>query len=127
MSNVTAIVLLLGLIQIQGQTEISNCGRLVPSEPIVASRIFHTYDAQQHWPWHAAIYHNKTLDSDYQCGGTVITSKAILTAAHCVCIDNVQLDTKTISVSLGRLNLSDGGQSFDVTFFRLAYFESASK
>lgn len=32
------------------------------------------------WPWQVALYHN----SKHVCGGSIITSQWIVTAAHCV-------------------------------------------
>lgn len=40
----------------------------------------------EHWPWHVAIMQLKNNKFDYHCGGTLISEKAILTAAHCVTI-----------------------------------------
>ncbi|XP_037049511.1 CLIP domain-containing serine protease B15-like [Bradysia coprophila] len=88
------------------EIDFSICGQLsLRPMPLMA----HSYD-RRHWPWHAAVYHHIDSNPTYQCGGTVISSKAILTAAHCVQVE-------LISVSLGRLNLGvdeNSAQTFQV-------------
>ena len=34
----------------------------------------------QEWPWQIRI----TLDEEFRCGGTIISDKIIVTAAHCL-------------------------------------------
>lgn len=82
----------------------------------------------QHQPWHATIYHqyNTSLDPINQCGGTLINTNSILTAAHCVCIENENepLDTQNIFVYLGQLNLDvyeNINQSFQVNFVTVLF------
>uniref|UniRef100_A0A2A4JF07 Peptidase S1 domain-containing protein n=1 Tax=Heliothis virescens TaxID=7102 RepID=A0A2A4JF07_HELVI len=36
------------------------------------------------WPWHVAIFYKKGSEVIYQCGGSIVSSTAILTAAHCI-------------------------------------------
>lgn len=36
------------------------------------------------WPWLVAIYLTESLGVSFACGGNLITSKAVLTAAHCI-------------------------------------------
>lgn len=73
-----------------------------------------------HFPWHAAIYHkDEEFVPHYQCGGTVIDSKSILTAGHCVSRQNVPINAAKIVVSLGRLNLAvheSSSQTFEVIY-----------
>lgn len=94
----TANFLLYILMQTSMLPELEACGQL---QTIIISRITSGHDTHL-WPWHAAIYHqvNET-DSTYRCGGTLVSSKFILTAAHCVSIEAEQ-----VSVSLGRLQLN---------------------
>lgn len=103
-------VLLSIVVRINGQREIS-CGQ----------RLLVTSSFQsQHWPWHAAIFHQiDTPPPVYQCGGTVITSRSVLTAGHCVSDGNTKMDVQQVSVSLGRLNLDvneSSAQNFEVIF-----------
>lgn len=118
-SLLIAICLLLhALIQIDGQIEISGCGRL--DATVWSTRLTKGYSSVHHWPWHAAIYHQfHASGPEYKCGGTLISRRSVLTAAHCVCAGKVQLDVDIVTVLLGRLNLAENEnstQSFGVEF-----------
>lgn len=52
------------------------CG--VPSYMVNSSYSVWTGDISEA-PWHVGIYQNE----DYQCGGTIVASKVVVTAAHC--------------------------------------------
>lgn len=114
----SVVILLLVLIEIEGQELItSTCGRRLDNQNALIVHGFQT----THWPWHAAIYH----DRDYKCGGTLINENSILTAAHCISDNNVSIMPSRVSVSLGKLNLAvneSSAQSFEVIFldYRLA-------
>lgn len=107
------------LIQTDSYIPTAICGRLGPNNSI--PYITKSFSTNHHWPWHAAIYHqyNQFRHPIYQCGGTLIGSKSVLTAGHCVSINNVQLDVEQVSVWLGRLNLGtneNSGQLLGVAF-----------
>ncbi|KAJ6634036.1 Serine protease 41, partial [Pseudolycoriella hygida] len=70
------------------------------------------------WPWHSAIFHIGTnVDITYKCGGTLIGSSSVLTAAHCVFEFNRPIIPERILVELGKCNLLNSGtnsQQFQV-------------
>ena len=57
------------------------------------------------WPWHAAVYHRINREIKYQCGGTLINKKIVLTAAHCVTEYGRVIIPERILVQLGKHNL----------------------
>lgn len=61
------------------------------------------------WPWHSAVYHTEDLQQSYKCGGTLITSNAVLTAAHCVYEGGRALVPDRVIVQLGKHNLQLSG------------------
>lgn len=103
-------IFLFMLVQIDGHIDSLSppCGRRLPNiHPLIVNGT----TANRHWPWHAAIYHVTTSELipvyEYKCGGSLISSKWILTAAHCVSHYEEPLRNEQVSVSLGKLNLSE--------------------
>ncbi|XP_071450634.1 phenoloxidase-activating factor 3-like [Hetaerina americana] len=55
-------------------------------------------------PWMALLAYTVQSGSPFKCGGTLISERYILTAAHCV--TGLQSETKLVSVRLGEHNLT---------------------
>lgn len=119
--DIAIIIFILYRIEEREATNL-NCGRRVPDYNVL---IIDGFSSIKHWPWHAAIYHVEKEEAatsepkieHYKCGGTLINSNLILTAAHCVCNNNQQIDPESVKVWLGKLNLSvneSESQSFKV-------------
>ena len=122
-------------------------GASAQREGSVQPRIVGGHDATiSQYPWQAAVVFSpsKAGGSAYDrqfCGGSLITSRIVLTAAHCVfdtdpdCISAVttcipsdpggdgttKLDPGDVDVVLGRTTLSDGGQGAEVGVSGTAY------
>lgn len=64
------------------------------------------------WPWTAAIYHisdDIARTSSYKCGGTILNSNTILTAAHCLYENGENIVARRVLVHLGKYNLLEFG------------------
>ncbi|TNM87257.1 hypothetical protein fugu_007487 [Takifugu bimaculatus] len=59
------------------------CG--IPSIPPVLSRVVAGEDARPHsWPWQVSLQSDSSGRWRHVCGGTLISSEWVLTAAHCI-------------------------------------------
>lgn len=64
-------------------------------DPRITLSIAGGYELDRPVPWHAGLYRETTETAYYFCGGTIVHSKAVITAAHCVRkFDNYQLPTE---------------------------------
>lgn len=114
------VIICLINVQINGYKEEkakSSCGkRLVNHNALVTHG---TTSQEGDWPWHAAIFHYKKKDVAYRCGGTVLNTNSILTAAHCVYENNQLIIPERVIVQLGKYDLKLSGpftQEFEVIY-----------
>lgn len=59
------------------------------------------------WPWLAAIYVNNLTSLDFQCGGTLVSSRVVISSAHCFQMFNQRYTANEVLVFLGRHNLKN--------------------
>lgn len=89
-------------------TEGTTCG-LVDTEILndgVAPLIYGGTDIRRgEYPWLTAIYKKQRTGITFICGGSLVTSKIVLTAAHC--FELLGLTARRIVVLLGRHNLTN--------------------
>uniref|UniRef100_A0A3B4AVU4 pancreatic elastase II n=1 Tax=Periophthalmus magnuspinnatus TaxID=409849 RepID=A0A3B4AVU4_9GOBI len=73
------------------------CG--LPTYPPVVSRVVGGVDVREHsWPWQVSLQYQSGSNFYHTCGGTLISSEWVLTAAHCI--------GRTYRVYLGKHDLT---------------------
>lgn len=63
------------------------------------------------FPWMVAIYVNKPTGLSFSCGGTLISAKSVLTAAHCIITPTKNYRAHDIVLYLGRYSLTDWSET----------------
>jgi len=80
------------------------------------------------WPWMAAIYATERTGRQLICGGSLITSRDVITAAHCMLgRRRVPRPARTLTVRLGELDLSsddDGADPIDMKVSDIVIYPS---
>lgn len=78
------------------------------SETEITPLIFGGEETQRgDWPWMVAIYLNKATGLSFNCGGTLISSKTVITAAHCIHTATKNYRAHEVVLYLGRYSLID--------------------
>ncbi|XP_039298380.1 serine protease gd [Nilaparvata lugens] len=79
------------------------CGRAIKVNPLI---IGGSSIERGSWPWLVAVYMIDALGIKFHCSGTLITSKHVITAAHCVSHDSTGVLTEdSVFIYLGKFNL----------------------
>ncbi|XP_022831467.1 proclotting enzyme-like isoform X8 [Spodoptera litura] len=94
----------------------AQCGKVVLNPiPLVVNG---TPTLEGQWPWQIALYQTQTVDNKYICGGTLVSHKHVITAAHCVTKKSSQLivDRNTLTVYLGKHNLRTSVDGVQIKF-----------
>lgn len=91
------------------------CGQ-VPYEPFIAGGV---ESDPYKWPWMASIFRRFTAarPNKFLCGGSLINTRYILTAAHC-CVTgatNIPRPASSFLVRMGSNHLEAGGEDFSVS------------
>ncbi|KAL5273819.1 hypothetical protein ACFFRR_000524 [Megaselia abdita] len=68
------------------------------------------------WPWLVAVYLNDARGLSFKCGGNLVSSRTVITAAHCLKLRGVEHKPKNILIVAGRHNLLDWSESTSITF-----------
>ncbi|XP_055308234.1 serine protease gd-like [Sitodiplosis mosellana] len=78
------------------------------SETEITPLIFGGEETQRgDWPWMVAIYLNKATGLSFNCGGTLISAKTVITAAHCLNTSTKNYRAQEVVLYLGRYSLID--------------------
>ncbi|XP_067014786.2 serine protease gd [Anabrus simplex] len=88
-----------------------NCG--VPDRIANTLVVYGTEAERGEWPWQIALFKNTNIESStgitFQCGGTLVTRRHVITAAHCVVEKRGskfrKLSTSSLAVFMGKNNI----------------------
>lgn len=93
------------------------CGRVLLNSPVPLV-VNGTPTLEGQWPWQIALYQTQTVDNKYICGGTLVSHRHIITAAHCVTRKNSKriVNKNTLTVYLGKHNLRTSVDGVQIEF-----------
>lgn len=92
--------------RIKESENVNTCGR-VESHHDITWLVLGGQEVQRgQWPWLAAIHVYQQTALNFRCGGNLISSKLVISAAHCFKgREGMQFNTEDIVVSLGQHNI----------------------
>lgn len=98
-----------------GTPQMPACGQ-APYEPFIAGGV---ESDPFKWPWMASIFQRFTVARPHKflCGGSLLNTRYILTAAHC-CVTgatNIPRPASSFLVRMGSNHLEQGGEDFSVS------------
>lgn len=93
---------------------LQECGQRKRTQLTLSSFGLPTYPGQ--FPWHAGIHLVQGGSWKYQCGGSILNERTILTAAHCIYLGSTEGSPDAFRVHVGQhdLNEVEGIQSIRV-------------
>ncbi|XP_055853322.1 serine protease gd-like [Episyrphus balteatus] len=71
------------------------------------------------FPWIVAVFKRKDDDLKFQCGGSLISTRTVVSAAHCFYAGLEPIRPEDILVSMGRHNLTDWLDAFNIDVERI--------
>ncbi|CAB3220212.1 unnamed protein product [Arctia plantaginis] len=96
------------------------CGKVEMNRDAVPLVVNGTPTLEGQWPWQIALYQTqvRTIDNKYLCGGTLVSHRHVITAAHCVTRKKSKLEVNknTLTVYLGKHNLRTSVEGVQVRF-----------